>query len=89
MAILEIIKIVSEVGAIAVALYVIYLFVCGKIMSDHSVKKITDAQGSHMEDLKGEITTLRKDWGGKLDKAVDLLEEIRDNGAMNNPRRNE
>lgn len=80
---LEALKVFSELGAIGVLGAVVYLFVNGKIMSETSVKKITDAQGEHMDDLKTEITTLKQHWGKKLDKMIGILDEIRKNGAMN------
>lgn len=93
MTILEFIKAAGEFGVLAVLAYGIYLFITGKIMSEHTVEKIMKAQANHMETLRGEVTNLRKDWGKKLDKVgrkldkvIDLLETIRDNGAMNQRR---
>jgi len=83
MTLLDWLTALSELGAVGVLGLVVYLFVKGRIMSEQSVKKIMAAQANHMADLKGEVENLRKHWGKKLDSMVDLLKDIRDNGAMN------
>lgn len=76
---LEYVKIASEVGAVGVLAIVIYLFVNGKIVSEHSVKKLVDAQANHINDLK---TALK----AELEEIQEILKDIRKNGDMNRKR---
>jgi len=80
---LEIIKIVSEIGALGISIYVIYLFVTGKIMSAHSVVKIMEAQKNHISDLRTDLKAKMDEMIAGQTKIVDVLEEIKKNGAMN------
>jgi len=76
---IEWIKVASEVGAVGILAYIVYLFVKGKIVSEHSVKKLMAAQTNHIGDLRDDIKA-------KMNEMISLLKEIRDNGAMNNRR---
>ena len=80
---LEIIKVASEIGALGISIYVIYLFVTGKIMSAHSVGKIMKAQTNHIGDLRNDIKAKMNEMIAGQAKIVDVLEEIKKNGAMN------
>lgn len=72
---LEYLKVFSELGAIGVLGVVVYLFVKGKIVSEHSVKALLAAQANHIGDLRTDIKA-------KMNEMIGLLQEIRDNGAM-------
>jgi len=72
---LEYIKILSELGAVGVLGIVVYLFCKGNIMSEHSVKKLMEAQTNHIGDLRTDIKA-------KMNEMIGLLRDIRDNGAM-------
>lgn len=76
---LDYVKTFSELGAVGVLAVVVYLFCTGRIMSEISVSKLMEAQANHIGDLKNVM-------GKKLDKVIDLLDEIRENGAMNQKR---
>jgi len=73
---LDYLKVFSELGAVGVLGAVVYLFVKGKIVSEHSVKKLMAAQANHIGDLRDDIKA-------KMNEMISLLKEIRDNGAMN------
>jgi len=72
----EYLKVVSELGAVGILGFVVWLFVKGKIVSEQSVNKLMMAQTNHMSDLKDVIEK-------KFNKMIDILEEIKKNGAMN------
>lgn len=80
---LEYLKIASEIGAIGIAIYIIYLFVNGKIVSEKSVKKLMAIQANHIGDLRDDIKTKMNEMINGQKKIVDVLEEIKKNGAMN------
>ena len=74
---MEIAQALINLGALGV---VVYLFVAGKLMSQETVNKLMEAQANHISDLKGVMEE-------KLDKMIEVLEEIRQNGAMTKKRK--
>jgi len=52
-----------------------YLFIKGTLVSQKTVDKLMQAQANHISDLKDVMEK-------KLDKMIEVLEEIRQNGAM-------
>lgn len=73
---LEYVKIATELGAVGVLAIIVYLFCTGRIVSEISVKKLMDAQANHIGDLKDVMEK-------KFNKMIKILEDIRENGAMN------
>jgi len=69
---MEIAQALINLGALGV---VVYLFVAGKLMSQETVNKLMEAQANHISDLKDVMEK-------KLDKMIEVLEEIKQNGAM-------
>ncbi|GAI16627.1 unnamed protein product [marine sediment metagenome] len=73
---LEYLKVVTELGAMGVLGVVVWLFVKGKVVSEQSVMKLMEAQTNHIGDLRDDIKA-------KMNEMIKLLQDIRDNGAMN------
>jgi len=80
---LEYLKIFTQAGAVGVLGIVVYWFVRGKIVSEHSVSKIMKAQSNHIGDLRTDIKAKMDEMIVGQTKIVDVLEEIKKNGAMN------
>lgn len=55
------------------------LFVRGDLVSMKTVKEILKGRNQHIESLE---ETMEKTVGDKLDKMIDLLQDIKKNGAM-------
>lgn len=69
---LQLIQVFASLGALGL---ITYLFIDGRLVSAKTVDRISNAQGDHIKDLKETV-------GKKLDKVVEVLEEIKKNGAM-------
>ena len=74
---MEIAQALINLGALGV---IVYLFVAGKLVSEETVTKLMEAQANHISDLKGVMEE-------KLNKMINILEEIRENGAMTKKRK--
>lgn len=69
---MDIAQALINLGALGV---IVYLFVAGKLVSQETVNKLMEAQANHISDLKAVMED-------KLNKMIEVLEEIRGNGAM-------
>lgn len=74
---LQIFQALLSAGALGI---ITYLFIRGALVSHATVDKLMQAQANHIGDLKSLMEQ-------KLDKMIDILEEIKENGAMSKKRK--
>lgn len=80
---LEWLEVLTKGGAVVALGVVCYWFVTGKVISEHSMKKIMEAQANHIGDLRTDIKAKMNEVIDGQTKIVDVLKDIKKNGAMN------